>query len=270
MSKSPSFIIPLSWLSLHYLPTSSTWTLTTQMSTNNFTNDQRTDRIFWCPWRWRWKSRWWMIKISSPNSNKQHINWRSTLIFHSKPSCSFPSIMPSFPSYLSHPSIFPSSVEYPLRIPFHICPNSPTYNGPFPYPPNHPQQHFLWFYKNADIFISVHNIIYGLHRIPFVQSPVFRQILETVIPPYNHPLGLTKALPIPFNNVDQKAFISIINILHYSNYDFNPPEEIWKRIKKLAIDWDASCNRQGYHAVKQVLNWSIFLIQAKTGKYSLR
>ena len=104
--------------------------------------------------------------------------------------------MPSSSSYLSHLPNFPSSIEYPLRTPSNTRPNSPTYNGPFPYPPHHPQQHFLWFYKNADIFISVHNTIYGLHRIHFVQSPVFRRILETVIPPYDQPLGLTEALPI--------------------------------------------------------------------------
>lgn len=115
-------------------------------------------------------------------------------------------------------------------------PHLPTINESFPYPPRHLRRFPAWFYENADVFISHLGIVYGLHRIHFVQSKMFRQIFDINVAPYNTPLGITEELPIPFDRINGYSFHCILSLLYYPE-EFKANEKQWKEIKNIGITW---------------------------------
>ena len=115
--------------------------------------------------------------------------------------------------------------------------NLPTLNGSFPYPPPYPKRHLAWFLEHADFFLSYRGSIYGLHRIHFIQSRMFRQILSTNTAPYDIPLGTTEALPIPFDKIHEYTFHCILFLLYYPT-EFKANEKQWKELQKLGMTWE--------------------------------
>ena len=113
----------------------------------------------------------------------------------------------------------------PPRIPEVTYSNSPTFDNPLP-----PYaQHCVWFLKNADIFLSVNGIVYGLRQIHFIQSPLFREILDNQ---YGH----AEALPIPFDKIHPPTLSNLLLILHLArDYESSPKE--WGAILKIGKDW---------------------------------
>ena len=101
------------------------------------------------------------------------------------------------------------------------------------YPPSAP--HAIWWLENADIFLSVRGIVYGLRRIHFIQSSLFRQLLS--ITRLNISYGTTTSLPIPFDNIRPSAFGEIIYLLHLSEV-FKTTKESWLQILQIAKDWE--------------------------------
>ena len=120
------------------------------------------------------------------------------------------------------PNVYPIN---PPRIPEVTYSNSPTFDNPLP-----PYaRHCVWFLKNTDIFLSVNRIVYGLRRIHFIQSPLFREILDNQ---YGH----AEALPIPFDKIHSPTLSNLLLILHLAgDYESSPKE--WGAILKIGKDW---------------------------------
>ena len=68
------------------------------------------------------------------------------------------------------------------------------------YPPCSP--HAIWWLENADIFLSMRGIVYGLRRIHFIQSSLFQRLLS--ITRLDILYGTTTGLPIPFDKIGFK------------------------------------------------------------------
>ena len=143
-------------------------------------------------------------------------------------------LLPSYFYLSSIPSLFskgkPSNMTTtpPLSV---YSPRSPqleiVYSN-FPtmdqyYPPSAP--HAIWWLKNTDIFLSMRGIVYGLRRIHFIQSSLFRQLLS--ITRLDISYRTMTSLPIPFNNIRPSAFGEIIYLLHLS--------EVFKRPKRIGF-----------------------------------
>ena len=103
------------------------------------------------------------------------------------------------------------------------------------YPPHAP--HVVWWLENANIFLSIRGIIYGLRQIHFIQSPILRRLLTITKPPFDTPFGTTPSLPIPFDNIQPSAFREIIYLLHLCEI-FKTTKESWLQIFQIAKDWE--------------------------------
>ena len=101
------------------------------------------------------------------------------------------------------------------------------------YPPCTP--HAVWWLENANIFLSVQGIVYGLRRIHFIQSPFFQQLLS--ITKLNILFGTMSSLPIPFDNIQPSTFGEMIYLLHLSEI-FKMTKENWLQLLQTAKDWE--------------------------------
>ena len=101
------------------------------------------------------------------------------------------------------------------------------------YPPCAP--HAIWWLENADIFLSVRGIVYGLRRVHFIQSSFFRRLLS--ITKLDISFGTTSSLPIPFDDIRPSTFGEIIYLLHLSEI-FKTTKENWLQILQTAKDWE--------------------------------
>jgi len=108
-------------------------------------------------------------------------------------------------------------------------PNIDQYQSPF-------ACHVIWWLENADIFLSVRGIVYGLRKIHFTQSPIFRRLLAR--PRLNNtPFGTTPQTPIPFDNIRPTAFGEMIYLLHISEI-YKTNSGGWLQIFQIAKDWE--------------------------------
>jgi hypothetical protein len=94
-------------------------------------------------------------------------------------------------------------------------------------------RHVVWWLEDADIFLSIKGIVYGLRRIHFTQSPLFRHLLNNLIPTF----GTDSKNPIPFDKIHAPSFYEIIYLLHISEM-FNTDSQGWLRIFQIAKDWE--------------------------------
>ena len=106
----------------------------------------------------------------------------------------------------------------------------------FPYPPPMIIKHHFWYFPDADFFIIVRGIAYGLHRRHFEPSLFFRTILSRNEPGHDIPRGTTVQLPIPFNDISPSILFTFLHYLYYPNL-FVGTEEEWKSIRQLSLDW---------------------------------
>src|ERR1700678_2372089 len=78
------------------------------------------------------------------------------------------------------------------------------------YPPPILVKHHVWWYDDADIFIRISGILYGLHRQYFDNSILFQEILQYGQTDY---IGMIPSRPIPFDILKHK--ISTTSSLFY-------------------------------------------------------
>ena len=114
-----------------------------------------------------------------------------------------------------------------------------TITSIYPYPPATIVKHHFWYFNNADFFIIIRGIAYGLHRRLFEPSPYFRNILVQNEPGHDIPRGITVHLPIPFDKLSPPIFFIFLQYLYYPKY-FIGTEEDWKNIRRLCLDWEFS------------------------------
>ena len=107
------------------------------------------------------------------------------------------------------------------------------------YPPPIWQKHHQWYFDDADFFIFIGGILYGLHRQQFEDSPLFREIMD-----YNRDylVGRIPRHPIPFDTLKPNVFTNFLRFLYYPNtfIDTNGRElchHDWMDVKHLCIDW---------------------------------
>lgn len=103
------------------------------------------------------------------------------------------------------------------------------------YPPR--TTHVLWWLENADIFISIKGIVYGLRRIHFTPSPLFRLLLSITRPPLDEPFGTTFHTAIPFDDINQQSFCEFVYLLHMPEI-YRANSEGWLKIFQIAKDWE--------------------------------
>ena len=68
-----------------------------------------------------------------------------------------------------------------------------------PYPPLILTKHHTWYSNDADFFISICGILFGLHHTYFSQSCYFQSIMDVAKPEWPAPKGSQALYPIPFN-----------------------------------------------------------------------
>jgi hypothetical protein len=92
--------------------------------------------------------------------------------------------MPHFLIYLSLPSSIMSSLAFSKTFEFlpqhSIVKSSITPFFDKFYPPPILTKHHTWYLNNADLFISIHNTLYGIHQRQLVESILFREVLEII------------------------------------------------------------------------------------------
>ena len=120
------------------------------------------------------------------------------------------------------PSFSPLDVFVPLVI--------------FPYPPPIIVKHHSWYYDDADFFIIVRGIVYGLHRCLFEQSSYFRTLLDPNESPYTHPQGTSCLTPIPFDGIIENKLDKFLYVLYHPGY-YDGSLQDWKEIQKISLDW---------------------------------
>ena len=67
-----------------------------------------------------------------------------------------------------------------------------------PYPPPILAKHHTWYSADADLFISICRILFGLHCAYFCQSRYFQTIMDVAEPEWPMPKGSQALYPLPF------------------------------------------------------------------------
>ena len=112
-----------------------------------------------------------------------------------------------------------------------------TMTAIYPYPPPVIVKHNFWYFHDANFFIMIRSIVYGVHRRFFETSPFFQKILNQNEPGHDIPRGTSALLPIPFNDLEPSLFFTFLHHLYYPKL-FVGTETDWKNIRKLAIEWE--------------------------------
>ncbi len=118
---------------------------------------------------------------------------------------------------------------------FQIVMNT-TLSSIHPYPPPTVVKHYMWYYHDANLFIMIRGIVYGLHRQIFEKSDNFLTTHEIDEPGYDVPRGTTCLLPIPLNNLDTNLFDKFLSYVYYPEY-FTGNENDLLDIRGLCITW---------------------------------
>ena len=124
----------------------------------------------------------------------------------------------------------------PLPIPSLLSHYDPE--RPYPYPPPMLVKHPILYWDDANLFISVRGMLYGLHQQFFIpHSTFFITILNRIDPCRTAPRGTLPSLPIPFDKLSYLRFEEFITLLYNLNR-FYGDEDRWKRIHQLATYWN--------------------------------
>ena len=86
-----------------------------------------------------------------------------------------------------------------------------------PYPPPILTKHHTWYFNDADFFISIHGILFGLHHAYFSQSRYFQSIMDVAKPEQPVPKGSQALYPIPFNDLNQLSFTHFLSFFYRPN-----------------------------------------------------
>ena len=103
------------------------------------------------------------------------------------------------------------------------------------YPPPILTKHLIWYYPDANFFITLCGILYGLHWWYFDTSILFQEI---VTQGELHLVGLIPNHPIPFDNLKHNLFHNFLILLYHGTIKLNHlTKNDWVNIKWLCVDW---------------------------------
>ena len=105
-----------------------------------------------------------------------------------------------------------------------------------PYPPPILTKHHTWYSNNADFFMSIHGILFRLHRAYFSQSCYFQSIMDVAEPEQPIPQESQALYPIPFDDLNQLFFTRFLLFFYYPN-NFASTKWDWENIRDYCIDW---------------------------------
>ena len=86
------------------------------------------------------------------------------------------------------------------------------------YPPPILTKHPIWYSLNANFFISLRGVLYGLHWRYFQNSPLFQEIIAHG---EKHLVGLLPQHPIPFDIIKNNLFDHFIILLYHGSFRLN-------------------------------------------------
>ena len=139
-------------------------------------------------------------------------------------------------SFLPFTFFFPMTAIADNEHYYYVHDKPPRSATPYPYPPPIMVKHAIWFFPDADLFITIRSILYGVHRSRLLhQSSFFLNIPVEIKPCRTAQRGSTPSLPIAFNHLDSSLFTAL---LHLNNpHNFRANEFGWHRLKALAREW---------------------------------
>jgi hypothetical protein len=81
-----------------------------------------------------------------------------------------------------------------------------------PYPPPILVKHHTWFLFDANLFISLDGVLYGIHQFYFNQSPLFQEIIH-----YGeaNKISINPLHPIPFDTLKKDILDNFLYILYF-------------------------------------------------------
>ena len=144
-------------------------------------------------------------------------------------------LLPSFP--ILHPNMFP----IPFTQTFEFIPPTsilelaitPTFEQY--YPPPILSKHPVWYLLDADFFISIWEVLYGLHWQHFQNSPLFQEIIAHG---EKQLVRLLPRHPIPFNILKNDLFDHFLVLLYRGSFQLNHlTRDNWVNLKWLCVDW---------------------------------
>ena len=105
-----------------------------------------------------------------------------------------------------------------------------------PYPPLILTKHHTWYSIDANLFISIHGILFGLHHTYFSQSCYFQSIMDITEHEWPVPEGSQALYPIPFNDLNQLSSTHFL-LFFYCPNNFAGTIWDWENIQDYCIDW---------------------------------
>ena len=147
--------------------------------------------------------------------------------------CFLPLPFPSFPCSSMFPVTFTRTFEF-------IAPTSilePAITPTFKqfYPPPIFTKHPIWYSLDANFFIVLWGILYGLHWQYFQNSPLCQKLVahgEKQI------IRLIPQHPIPFDILKNNLFNHFLILLYHGNIKLNHSmRDDWINLKQLCMDW---------------------------------
>jgi hypothetical protein len=95
-------------------------------------------------------------------------------------------------------------------------------------------KHHTWYLSDADLFISIHRILYEIHQ-QVENSLLFQEILRFR---QDHRIGVIPVHPIPFDDLKREIFNKFLVLLYYGTIPLNHlSRNDWVDVKRLCIDW---------------------------------
>ena len=103
------------------------------------------------------------------------------------------------------------------------------------YPPPILTKHPVWYLLDANFFISIWGVSYGLHWRYFQNPPLSQEI---VTHGENQLVGLLPWHPIPFDILKNNLFDHFIVLLYHGSFKLNHlTKDNWINLKQLCVDW---------------------------------
>jgi hypothetical protein len=103
------------------------------------------------------------------------------------------------------------------------------------YPPPILTKHHTWYLLDADLFISIHGILYGIYQKQLKESILFQEVLQHG---QDHQIRIVPFHPIPFDILEKKIFNQFLALLYCGTTTLNHlTRNDWVDIKQLCIDW---------------------------------
>jgi hypothetical protein len=97
-------------------------------------------------------------------------------------------------------------------------------------------RHPVWYFFDADIFLSHYGLVFGLHRRIFGQSVHFNRLLSRNDPIHHIPIGTTCFLPIVIDQVPLQPLLGFLTLVYYPDFYHGTQTEL-EQVHQLCVDW---------------------------------